>query len=136
MVDFSDSHKDEAANQFQPHTEPVIDWYNDDGGLGKIDLRQLEVGELWDLRNSISRFCDRQLAIIDEELNDWRPIYCAVCGEEDLAYRGQPFITWGLRGGHVLCPRHLRAYDRIGTPEAEILKQARQEAQEIKELFG
>lgn len=138
MVEFQSGHKEELRAISGKSTK--VDWYNKDGKPVPIDISQLETNALWELRNSIRDFCAHQLDVIDQELNNWTSIYCSVCGEEDLAYRGQPFITWGVRGGYILCPRHTRAFDLKGTPEGERLeaekKRIREEQKEIAELFG
>ena len=137
MVQFNDVHKDEREPRITANYQPtVIDWYNDNGEWGEVDIKDIKTSDLWALRNQIERYLRKQLMVIDAELNNWTTIYCAVCGEEDLAHRGYPFVTWGIRGGHILCPRHLRAFDLKGTPEGKLLDQAKKEQREIAELFG
>lgn len=76
---------------------------------GDIDVTKLSTEELYDLR----RFFMEQIQIVDEELDRWEPVYCTICDEEDLGYRGVPFITWGIRAEHILCPRHLWKFDNF-----------------------
>jgi hypothetical protein len=95
----------------------------------------MEASDLWALRSQIERQTAEDIAAIDAELDRWEPIACAVCGIEDLAYRGEPFITWGNRGGYMLCPNHLVKFDRKGTPEEEKFNQFAKD-QQIKEIFA
>lgn len=118
--------------EFQAKHKSTVEWFDQYGHLEQRDVRDLSDNELFELRAKITRWCNDQLAIIDAEINNWSPIYCAVCGEEDLAFRGRPFITWQLRAGKILCPRHVMAYDRLDEPK---WKQRKEEA-EIKALFG
>lgn len=135
MVEFKSEHKGEV--RIPNHSSnTVIDWYTAKGEWGEVDIKDVPTGDLWDLRNTVERFMREQLKVIDDELNSWASIYCSVCGEEDVAHRGYPFVTWGLRGGFLLCPRHLRAFDLQGTPEGELLEAAKKEQREIAELFG
>lgn len=99
------------------------------------DLRKMADADLWALRHEIEAQAREDLAAIDEELNRWEPIFCRVCGEEDLAYRGEPFVTWGKRGDYILCPRHLMKFDRKGTPEEEKFNRFTKQ-QQIKEIFA
>lgn len=132
MVNFNDDHKITIPSG----NKTTLEWFNGVGELDKVNVTELSDNELFLLRKHIQEWADEQLKVIDDEINNWQTIYCQICGEEDLAFRGRPFITWGMRAGYPLCPRHTRAYDRMGTPEAELIKQARKEAKEIKELFG
>lgn len=132
MVTFKDDHKIKIASKNKTNFE----WLDEEGNLKQINVTTLEDNELFILRNQMNQWYNEQIGVIDEEINRWETIHCVVCGEEDLAFRGRPFITWGLRAGYPLCPRHTRAFDRIGTPEAELLERARKEDEEIKELFG
>ena len=135
MVEFTNEHKEDIriTSNYQDTT---IQWYRDDESFGDVDIRDIETGELWALRNSVQRFMQEQLATIDAELNNWTTIYCSVCGQDDLAHRGFPFITWGIRAGYILCPRHVRAFDLKGTPEGDQLDALKAEQREIAELFG
>lgn len=100
MVQFNDVHKDEREPRITANYQPtIIDWYNDNGEWGEVDIKDIKTSDLWALRNQIERYLRKQLMVIDAELNNWTTIYCAVCGEEDLAHRGYPFVTWGIRGG-------------------------------------
>lgn len=132
MVQFKDDHKIQIASK----NKTTFEWLDEKGNMKTLNVTELTDDELFILRNQMNHWFQEQIHVIDEEANRWENIYCSVCGQEDLAFRGRPFVTWGLRGGYPLCPRHTRAFDRIGTPEAEILKQAREEEREIKELFG
>lgn len=134
MIQFKDSHKEIRISSSV--NKDTVEWFNEDGELEKINVQALSDDALFSLKSRVSTWYQEQMSVIDGELNNWQPIYCSVCGEEDLSYRGRPFVTWGLRGGYVLCPRHTRAYDRFGTPEAKLLAEARAEEAEIKELFG
>jgi hypothetical protein len=137
MVEFQTTHKEEREPRITSNYKSTkIDWYDEEGEWGVVDIRDLDTQELWTLRNTIKKFFDEQLKVIDDELNNWTPIHCAVCGKEDLAHRGYPFVTWGIRSEHILCPKHVAAFDREGTPDGEQLKQLKQEQREIKELFG
>ena len=135
MVEFNQNHKYEVKAT-SGHTGKMIDWYNENGEWAEIDVSKIDTPELWQLRHTLKKYLDTQLQVIDSELDNWTEISCNICGQEDLAYRGQPFITWGIRAGYFLCPRHVAAYDRIGTPEGEILKEIKREKAEIKEIFG
>jgi hypothetical protein len=127
MVQISAEHKIHIPSKNQT----MLEWQ------GKtINVQELTDTELFALRVQVKNTYTEQMGVIDDEINNWQPIYCAVCGAEDLAFRGRPFVTWGLRGGYPLCPRHTRAFDRYGTPEAKLLAEAKAEDAEIKELFG
>jgi hypothetical protein len=132
MVNFNEDHKITIPTKNRSHFE----WIGEDGRVKDINVTTLTDTELFALRNTMKSWFLDQMGVIEDEINRWEPVYCAVCGEEDLAFRGRPFITWGLRGGYPLCPRHTRAYDNYGTPEAKLLAQAKEEDKEIKELFG
>ena len=134
MVEFTDEHKEPRITANYQST--IIQWYDKDGKFTDVDIKDISTDDLWALRNSIHRFMCEQLAVIDAELNNWTEIHCAVCGQDDLAHRGYPFVTWGIRAGYILCPRHLMAYDLKGTPEGELLERAKQERREIAEIFG
>jgi hypothetical protein len=132
MVSFTDDHKVTVATT----NRTTFEWFDADGRIKEINVTKLTDTELFALRNSIKTWYLDQMGVIDDEINNWHTIYCSVCGAEDLAFRGRPFVTWGLRGGYTLCPRHTRAFDRYGTPEAKLLAEAKAEDAEIKELFG
>lgn len=127
MVQINDDHKIRIPS----NNRATLEWQGE-----TIDVRSLSDSELFTLKNTIKHWYNDQMGVIDDEINNWQPIYCSVCGEEDLAFRGKPFVTWGLRGGHPLCPRHTRAFDRFGTPEARRKQIEAEEEAEIKELFG
>ena len=132
MVQINDDHKIQIASK----NKTTFEWIDENGYVKDINVTQLSDQELFALRVTMKNWYNEQMAVIDDEINRWEPVYCAVCGQEDLAFRGRPFVTWGMRGGYPLCPRHTRAFDRFGTPEAELLRKAREEDREIKELFG
>lgn len=142
MVEITQAHKESRRSaDIEPritsnYQDTEIDWFDKKGKWGKVDVKNIETSDLWVLRREIEGYLRRQLATIDAELNNWTTIYCAVCGAEDLAHRGYPFVTWGIRGGYILCPAHLMRFDRIGTPEDELIKEARKQEKELKELFG
>lgn len=98
------------------------------------DLSQMETSDLYALRNQIQRQAAEDISAIDAELDRWEDIECAVCGAQDLAYRGEPFITWGKRGEYLLCPNHLAKFDRKGTPEEAKFNRFTKQ-QQIKEIF-
>ena len=127
MVEFNADHK----IHFPSKNCAVLHWNGKD-----INVQKLTDNELFTLKATVRNQYLEQMGVIDDEINNWQTIHCAVCGEEDLAFRGRPFVTWGLRGGYPLCPRHTRAFDRFGTPEAKILADAKKEDAEIAELFG
>jgi hypothetical protein len=135
MVEIKAEHKANNA-RIATTNSTIVDWYTPEGEWGEVDIKDIETSDLWILRKTIEDFMRSQLSVIDEELNNWSTIYCSVCGQEDLAHRGYPFITWGVRGGYTLCPRHLRAFDLKGTPEGDLLDAAKKEQREIAELFG
>jgi hypothetical protein len=132
MVQINDDHKIQIASK----NKVMFQWLDAKGNMKDINVTELTDDELFILRNQMKAWFNEQMGVIDDEVNRWEPVFCSVCGQEDLAFRGRPFVTWGLRGGYPLCPRHTRAFDRIGTPEAELLRKAREEDKEIKELFG
>lgn len=127
MVNINASHK--GKNQTS------LEWFDNMGQIEKLNVTTLSDTDLFVLRNRIREWSCVQLAVVDDEISRWEPIFCSVCGKEDLAFRGKPFITWGMRGGYTLCPQHTLAFDRVGTPEAELIKQTKAEDREIKELF-
>lgn len=129
MIQIKDDHKITIPSKNKVYFERITE-------VEEVDITSLSDDELFTLRTRLESWYKEQMYVINKEIERWEPIYCSVCGEEDLAFRGKPFVTWGLRGGYPLCPRHTRAYDRFGTPEAKLLAEARKEAAEIKELFG
>jgi len=135
MVEFDKSHKHEVRAT-SGSSGKMIDWYNDKGEWAEMDVSKIDTPDLWQLRHTVKRYLDAQLQVIDSELDNWTTISCNICQRDDLAYRGQPFITWGIRAGFFLCPQHLAAYDRMGTPEGEILKEIKREKAELKAIFG
>lgn len=132
MIQFKDDHKVTIASPNRTHFE----WFDDDGRIKDIDVTKLTDNELFTLKTTIKDWYYQQMGVIDDEINNWHPVYCAVCGEEDLAFRGRPFVTWGLRGGYILCPRHVRAFDNFKKPKAERHRLEDIEDAEIRELFG
>lgn len=133
MVEFSIDHKLMASSGKHG---VMIDWFDDNGNPKQIDITTIDTDKLWEMRHRMVRYHREQLDAIDKELESWSTVNCAVCDMEQVAYRGYPFITWGLRDGYILCPKHLRAYDLKGTPEGEKQDQEREEARQIQELFG
>lgn len=139
MVEFNNGHKVPSQHELiagGKSGNTIVDFYDEKGEWGEIDVSLIPTNELWALRRTMKNYFDEQIKIIDEELDNWSEISCHICGQQDLAYRGQPFITWGMRGGYVLCPRHVLAFDLVGTPEGEIIKKAKRERKEIEEIFG
>ena len=135
MVEITAEHRANNSRVATPNGK-IIDFYNEKGEWGEVCIEDIETNDLWTLRKAVEDFFRAQLSVIDDELNNWTSIFCSVCGEEDLAHRGHPFVTWGIRGGFTLCPRHLRAFDLQGTPEGDLLEAAKKEQREITELFG
>jgi hypothetical protein len=132
MVQINDDHKIQIASKNKTHFE----WLDENGNMRDINVTTLTDDELFILRNQMKAWFNEQMGVIDDEINRWEPVYCAVCGQEDLAFRGKPFVTWGMRGGYPLCPRHTMRFDLMGTPAGEQLRKAKEEEREIKELFG
>lgn len=120
----SDSHKVTIPSKNRVTLEKITE-------VEEVDVSKLTDHELFLMRNELDHWYQEQRAIIQDEIERWEPIYCAVCGQEDLAFRGRPFITWGLRGGRTLCPKHLWLFDHMGDH-----KRTKQEEAEIKEIFG
>lgn len=136
MVEINSNHKRERLEAVSGHNHRMVDWFDDEGKPTQVDVTKIDTDELWKLRDQMESYHKEQQKVIMDELNSWTEVHCAVCGMEQVAYRGYPFITWGFRAGYILCPQHLRAYDMLGTPDGERLKQAKAEEAEIKELFG
>lgn len=132
MIKFKEDHK----IAFPSKNATRYEWFDKDGKVTQLDVQKLSDHELFALRASMNEWYHTQIGVIDDEINNWHPVYCAVCGEEDLAFRGRPFVTWGLRGGHILCPRHVRAFDNFKKPKAERHRLEDIEDAEIAELFG
>jgi len=135
MVEFNQDHKGEMKAT-SGHKNKIIDFYNEAGDWAEIDVSKIDTPNLWELRHTVKKYLDAQLQVIDSELDNWTTIKCTVCERDDLAYRGQPFISWGIRAGFFLCPKHLAAYDRMGTPEGEIVKKMKEESADLKAIFG
>jgi hypothetical protein len=129
MVSFNDNHKITIPSKNKVYFERITE-------VEEVDITKLSDNELFTLRASLERWYKEQMYVINQEIERWEPIYCSVCGQEDLAFRGRPFVTWGMRGGYPLCPRHTMRFDLMGTPEGEQLRKAKEEEREIKELFG
>ena len=139
MVEFNNSHKASSKHELiagGKSGNTIVDFYNEKGEWGEIDVSKLSTNDLWALRRQMKDYFDTQIKVIDDELDNWSDISCHICGQQDLAYRGQPFITWGFRAGYIMCPRHVRAFDLKGTPEGELIEQARKERKELEEIFG
>lgn len=132
MVNFNDDHKITIPSK----NRTTFEWLDENGNMKQLNVTTLTDDELFSLRVQMNHWFNEQMSVIDDEINRWEPVFCAVCGQEDLAFRGKPFITWGLRGGYPLCPRHTMRFDLMGTPEGEQLRKAKEEEREIKELFG
>lgn len=129
MVQISDDHKIQIPSKNKVYFERITE-------VEDVDITKLSDDELFTMRISLERWYKEQMHTINAEIERWEPIYCAVCGAEDLAFRGKPFVTWAIRGGYILCPRHTMRFDIMGTPEGELLRLAKEEEREIKELFN
>lgn len=135
MVNFSPGHKHELKAGSTVGSR-YVDWFDEDGNPAEMDISKMDTDDLWQLKRHIESYYQEQVKAIEDELDNWTEVFCAVCGMSQIAYRGYPFVTWGFRSGWVLCPQHLRAYDLLGTPDGERLKMEREEEEKIQELFG